>query len=42
MIDPSRGRHLVLLAGFEGDQRLQVIAEHLGGNVLQDGELGQA
>ena len=33
MIDPSRGWHLVLLAGFEGDQRVQVIAEHLGGSV---------
>ena len=42
MIDPSRGRHLVLLAGFEGDQGLKIIAEHLGGDVLQDGELGKA
>ena len=42
MMRPSLGRNRVLVAGFEGDPGLKVIAEHLGGDILHNGELGQA
>jgi hypothetical protein len=32
----------VLVVVFEGDPGLKDIAEHLGGDILHDGELGQA
>jgi hypothetical protein len=42
MLNPSRERHLVLLPGFEGDQGEEIIAKHLSGDVLYDGELRMA